>query len=48
MKEETNSELKSKVIRLLAYLSAFIVMCEKCCFPKKVCQCGEKDETLIK
>lgn len=35
------SEFKSKVLRLLAYLTSFICMCEKCCYPKKVCQCKE-------
>lgn len=37
----TNRELKSRVIRLLAYLSSFTLMCEKCCYPKSVCQCKE-------
>lgn len=42
-----NQELKSKVLRLLAYLTAFTKMCEKCCYPKTVCQCRKekKDES---
>ena len=35
----TNKVLKSKVLRLLAYLTTFTKMCEKCCYPKNVCQC---------
>lgn len=44
---EECSELKSKVLRLLAYLTAFTTMCEKCCYPKTVCQCRKekKDES---
>lgn len=37
-----NQELKTKLLRTLAYLTSLIEFCEKCCYPKQVCQCKEK------
>jgi hypothetical protein len=45
---EDCAPLKSKVIRLLAYLSSFLIMCKDCCHPKRHCECGVKDETPTK
>lgn len=39
--EECKS-LRSVILRLMAYLSAFIKMCDNCFFPEKVCQCAKR------
>ncbi len=43
MECENCKSLKSKVLRLLAYLSSvFIDMCPECCYTKKTCQCKKE------